>query len=294
MEGTHGAGGIEYRLGPAPRSHPMSLDILGAITGLFVVVYDGQHALRFTLGRARAVVGPGIHFKWPLLQTFKVEETKHTTLDLEPQVIQLDDDLVYEVDAKVVYKIVNLRKAIIEIDDLVTGLQNRVVIAVQSVVARQTRETVTDVDAMCDAIRKELEPVEDMWGVRILKFGFSNISPSPTTLEITQLELLTREKRRLYAELRAKGLSEEAAVALVSGAVVSVHPEKTLPMRREVDSALEGSVEAIDDELERLQKETESQRAKRTSIELQDPKDADPFADEQADEDGPQFGPTRS
>ncbi|MFT7077442.1 MAG: hypothetical protein ACJA0P_003467, partial [Planctomycetota bacterium] len=30
----------------------MSLDILGAITGLFVVVYDGQHALRFTLGRA--------------------------------------------------------------------------------------------------------------------------------------------------------------------------------------------------------------------------------------------------
>lgn len=164
----------------------MSLDILGAVTGLFVIVYDGQHALRFTLGRARAVVGPGIHFKWPFLQTFRVEETKHTTLDLEPQVIQLDDDLVYEVDAKVVYQIVNLRKALIEIDDLEKGLQNRVVIAVQSVVARQTRQTVTDVDAMCDAIRRELEPVEDQWGVRILKFGFSNISPSPTTLEITQ------------------------------------------------------------------------------------------------------------
>ena len=267
----------------------MSLDILGALTGLFVVVYDGQHAQRFTLGRARAVVGPGIHFKWPLLQTFKVEETKHTTLDLEPQVIQLDDDLVYEVDAKVVYRIVNLRKAIIEIDDLVTGLQNRVVIAVQSVVARQTRDSVTDVDAMCDAIRAELEPVEDQWGVRILKFGFSNISPSPTTLEITQLELLTSEKRRLYGELREKGLSEEAAVALVSGAVVSVHPDEPLPLRRDMDRPLEALAEVAESELEKQRADELRKKRKRNEPEgLRDPKEADPFADE---EDEPPSGP---
>ncbi|QDV06375.1 SPFH domain / Band 7 family protein [Planctomycetes bacterium Poly30] len=260
----------------------MSLDILGAITGLFVVVYDGQHALRFTLGRARAVVGPGIHFKWPLLQTFKVEETKHTTLDLEPQVIQLDDDLVYEVDAKVVYKIVNLRKAIIEIDDLVTGLQNRVVIAVQSVVARRTRATVTDVDGMCDEIRKELEPVEDTWGVRILKFGFSNISPSPTTLEITQLELLTQEKRRLYAELRERGLSEEASVALVSGAVVSVHPDEPLPMRKEQRRPEKALVAEAEEKLEENEKEALKRKAKRNELEgLADPKESDPFAEEE-------------
>ncbi len=237
----------------------MSLNLFGALTGLFVVVYDGQHALRFTLGRAREVVGPGIHFKWPIIQTFRTEETKHTTLDLEPQVIQLDDDLVYEVDAKVVYQIVNLRKALIEIDDLVTGLQNRVVIAVQSVVARQSRETVTDVDAMCDAIRAELEPVEDQWGVRILKFGFSNISPSPTTLEITQLELLTREKRRLYGDLRERGLTEEAAVALVSGAVVSVHPEDPGPLRRPSRAARDESVAAVEEQLA----DTEAEKLRR-------------------------------
>lgn len=261
----------------------MSLNLLGALTGLFVVVYDGQHALRFTLGRARQVVGPGIHFKWPILQTFRTEETKHTTLDLEPQVIQLDDDLVYEVDAKVVYQIVNLRKALIEIDDLVTGLQNRVVIAVQSVVARQTRETVTDVDAMCDAIRAELEPVEDQWGVRILKFGFSNISPSPTTLEITQLELLTQEKQRLYGELRDRGLTEEASVALVSGAVVSVHPEEPLPMRRETQAARESLTEAAEDELEAERVEGMRRKRRRRSMDVPDASE-DPFEDEQGDE----------
>ncbi len=210
----------------------MSLDIFGAVTGLFVIVYDGQHALRFTLGRARSVVGPGIHFKIPLLQTFRVEETKHTTLDLEPQVIQLSDSLVYEVDCKVVYQIVNLRKALIEVDVLVTGLQNRVVIAVQQIVSRKDRHTVTDVDTMCEEIRAELRSVEDQWGVRVLQFGFSNIAPSPTTLEITQLELLAREKQNLFEQLTAEGMTEEAAVALVSGAVVSVHPDEPPPSMR--------------------------------------------------------------
>ena len=180
----------------------MILEALENLTGIFVVVYDGQNALKFTLGRAKGVVGPGVHFKLPIVQRFAVEETKHTTLDLEPQVIQLDDDLVYEVDAKVMYQIVDLRRAMIEIDDLVTGLQNRVVMAVQRVIQAQTRVTIRDTDAMIEAILDELRPVEEQWGVRIRQFGFSNLSPSPSTLEITQLDLLARERLALYQRLR--------------------------------------------------------------------------------------------
>ena len=248
----------------------MSLDIFGAITGLFVVVYDGQHALRFTLGRAKAVVGPGIHFKVPIIQTFRVEETKHTTLDLEPQVIQLDDDLVYEVDCKVVYQIVNLRKAKIEIDDLVTGLQNRVVMAVQRVVSRQNRRSITDVDRLCDEVREELRPVEDQWGVRILQFGFSNISPSPTTLEITQLELLAAEKLRLYGVLRNEGLGEESAVALISGAVVTLAPEERLETRRRQSRYDEALIETYEEELERGADSDTAQAAPEESFEDED------------------------
>ncbi len=204
----------------------MLLEFLQGVTGIFIVVYDGQHALKFTLGRAQGVVGPGVHFKLPIVQKFRVEETKHTTLDLEPQVIQLQDDLVYEVDAKVMYQIVDLRKAVIEIDDLVVGLQNRVVLAVQRVVGARDRHTVTDTDELIAGVREELRPVEEQWGVRILQFGFSNISPSPTTLEITQLELLTRERLSLYGELRQAGLSPAAAVALITGAVVATQPDE--------------------------------------------------------------------
>jgi regulator of protease activity HflC (stomatin/prohibitin superfamily) len=205
------------------------LDFLGAITGIFVVVYDGQHALKFTLGRAREIVGPGVHFKWPIVQKFNVQNTKHTTLDLEPQVIQLNDDLVYEVDCKLIYQIVDLRKAVIEIDNLVQGLQNRVVMAVQRVVQAQDRTSVRDTQKLAEEVRRDLRPVEEQWGVNVLQFGFSNISPSPATLEITQLDLLARERLALYGELRQNGLTEEAAVALISGAVVAMQPSDRAP-----------------------------------------------------------------
>lgn len=211
----------------------MLLELLQAVTGVFVVVYDGQHGLKFTLGRAKHVVGPGVHWKWPIFQKYEVRDTKHTTLDLEPQVIQLSDDLVYEIDCKVVYQIVDLRKAMIEIDDLVSGLRNRVVMAVQHVVQQRDRRSVKDTEHLAAAVHTDLHPVEVQWGVRILQFGFSNISPSPATLEITQLELLAQEKLALYRAFRAQGMGEEAAVALISGAVIALEPEMREPTRRQ-------------------------------------------------------------
>ena len=214
----------------------MFLETLQFFTGIFVVVYDGQHALKFTLGRAQGIVGPGIHFKWPIVQRFRVEETKDTTLDLVDQVVLeldhlgLEDDLVYEVSAKLVYQIVDLRKALIEVDDLVAGLRNRLTMAVQRVVRAQDRVSILELEQMVAAVVRDLAPVCDQWGIRIHEFGFSDISPTPATLEVTQLRLLAEEKLRLYHAFREAQLSEEAAVALVSGSVIALRdPRGELP-----------------------------------------------------------------
>ena len=197
------------------------------------------------------MVGPGVHFKVPIIQKYAVEETKHTTLDLEPQTIQLKDDLVYEVDCKLMYQITNLRKAQVEIDDLVTGLENRVVMAVQRVVQSQNRETVRDTDAMAAQIIEELVEVGEQWGVRILQFGLSNISPSPATLEITQLELLAEERLSLYNRFHAAGLAPESAVALLTGAVVATSASRegvSLSQRRSEGDAAYGQASQMIEE----------------------------------------------
>ncbi len=255
----------------------MFLDAIGSITGLFVVVYDGQHALKFTLGRAKNVVGPGVHLKVPIFQKYEVEETKHTTLDLEPQTIQLRDDLVYEVDCKVMYRIVDLRKALVEIDDLTTGLENRVVMTVQRVVQAQDRVSVRDTQAMIEEIRAGLEPLEEEWGVQILQVGFSNISPSPATLEITQLQLLAEERIGLFHEFREQGLGSDSAVALITGAVVATGngiPEPSMIQRKQELEAAKAQAAVVTDLLKRKKKSDEAKEG-----------EADKSADEKKEDD---------
>jgi len=216
------------------------------LTGVLAIVYDGQHTLKFQLGRAKHVLGPGVHFKIPIIESFKTRDTRDTTLDLEPQIIQLRDDLVYEIDAKLIYQIIDLRKALIEVDDLVTGLKNRVTMAIQRVVKARDRASIRDMPGMIQEVRDELGAVENEWGIKVHEFGFSNFAPTPATLEITQLQGLADEKLRLYERFVGRGLSEEAAVSLVSGAVVTLRPHGDLDhqSRPSADGARQGGLEA--------------------------------------------------
>ena len=62
--------------------------------------------------------------------------------------------------------------------------------------------------------------------------------------------MLAQEKLTLYSRLRDEGLGEEAAVALISGAVVSVHPDGNPPSRRRSDAQDAAAIQLLNDELE--------------------------------------------
>ena len=106
-----------------------------------------------------------------------------------------------------------------------------------------------------DAKKKQVREIEQQWGVRVLQLGFSNISPSPATLEITQLELLARERLALFDELLASGMSEPGAVALITGAVVATHPPDADPGRRKAMREQATRAQEVSDWLDKSVKE---------------------------------------
>ena len=83
-------------------------------------------------------------------------------------------------------------------------------------------------------------------------------------------------EHELYDRFRDAGLSEEAAVALVSGAVVAVHPDQHEPTRAEERREALAISEAIDDLSE--EQVEEDKRAKREA-EGKDEEEEDPEAD---------------
>jgi membrane protease subunit HflC len=65
---------------------PLAVAALLALLGSVYVVNEGHTAIVLNLGRlSRTDVGPGLHFKWPLVETARVFDRRLQVLDAEPE-----------------------------------------------------------------------------------------------------------------------------------------------------------------------------------------------------------------
>ena len=65
---------------------PLAVAALLALLGSVYVVNEGHTAIVLNLGRlTRTDVGPGLHFKWPLVETARVFDRRLQVLDAEPE-----------------------------------------------------------------------------------------------------------------------------------------------------------------------------------------------------------------
>lgn len=65
---------------------PLAVAALVALFGSMYVVNEGHTAIVLNLGRvARTDVAPGLHFKWPLVETARVFDRRLQVLDAEPE-----------------------------------------------------------------------------------------------------------------------------------------------------------------------------------------------------------------
>jgi membrane protease subunit HflC len=65
---------------------PIAVAALLALFGSVYVVSEGHTAIVLNLGRvARTDVGPGLHFKWPLVESARVFDRRLQVLDAEPE-----------------------------------------------------------------------------------------------------------------------------------------------------------------------------------------------------------------
>lgn len=65
---------------------PIAIAVLFALMGSIYVVAEGRTAIVLNLGRVtRTDIGPGLHFKWPLVESALVFDRRLQVLDAEPE-----------------------------------------------------------------------------------------------------------------------------------------------------------------------------------------------------------------
>jgi len=183
---------------------------LFAVWGLLqlfgALVTTGWHGVLFSGGRARRVLDPGFHYLIPIWQQVRKIPTRSRTLDLSRQRIVTADELVYEVDTNLIYRVTDPIKAFVEVDDLERGLLVVGPLAVREILQGRSRSELLDRAALEAALADNLAPRLAAWGVTVEYVGFTNIAPTAATLRLTQLRMRVQERVRMLTHFSSQGL----------------------------------------------------------------------------------------
>jgi len=188
---------------------------MGLVRAMGVTIESGQTGLLFSFGRVRRTLAPGFHPLIPFLQRVRRLPTRSRTLDMPAQRVATRQGLVYHVDANLVYRVTDVRKALVEVDQLEKGMIQMLGMGIQEVLREATREELRETVDLDERLAANLARRLAPWGVEVEGAGFPSITPSPRTLRLTQLSSLTEERRAILSGFAHGGLAASHGLGLV-------------------------------------------------------------------------------
>lgn len=190
---------------------PMILVIIGYTIGSTKIVTEGNEALVERLGKFHKKLDPGLNYIIPFVDRIAVEETiREQVLDIEPQQSITKDNISVEVDAVVFWKVLDLKEAFYNVDDVQAAIQNLVVTTLRSMIGElelsQTYASRADLNRQ---LLQQLDDATKHWGVKVTRVELQEIKPPQNVLES-------------LARARAAETEKQAAISEAEGTVKSI------------------------------------------------------------------------
>lgn len=150
----------------------------------FQIVPVAQHAGVLRFGKYHRTCAPGIHWKIPLIEEFRLEHTSITTLRLQPQTLTTADGISVVVAAIIKYQITDVEKYLTQVWDQVDVLADVAMGAIRKIVCGANYDSM-----LAEAQEKEvLLTVRDevnRYGFKVHKITFTDLG------RIRSLRLIT-------------------------------------------------------------------------------------------------------
>ena len=203
-----------------PSTSTLIQQVVNLLVPLALAIYQtagrtietGNQGLKFTLGQAVRVCEPGFYPLIPYFQTMREVPARARTLDPPTQRVATQGGFVYDVDANLTWRIVDIRKALIEVKDLERALRDLFAMGVQDVVAGATPEEIRHPEVLDGRLSRRLALQSERWGVQVEEAGFVTLAPTAETLRITQLRSVVEARAAAHGRLTSGGMPPTAAL----------------------------------------------------------------------------------
>ncbi|UVE48988.1 SPFH/Band 7/PHB domain protein [Haloferax larsenii] len=171
-----------------------------------VEIVDAYEKKALTVfGEYRRLLEPGINFIPPFVSRTYAFDMRTQTLDVPRQEAITRDNSPVTADAVVYIKVMDAKKAFLEVDDYKRAVSNLAQTTLRAVLGdMELDDTLNKRQEINARIRKELDEPTDEWGVRVESVEVREVNPSADVQQAMEQQT-SAERRRRAMILEAQG-----------------------------------------------------------------------------------------
>jgi len=155
-------------------------------------------------------VSPGLRYIIPFVQRIFRVNMREQVIDVPPQEIITEDNVVVTIDAVVYYQIIDPVKALYEIEDFELAIVKLAQTTLRNIVGEMSLDTcLTSREKINTELRKVLDEATDKWGTKVNRIEVQRIDP-PSDIQTAMHKQKTAEQERRQIRLLATGRKEAA------------------------------------------------------------------------------------
>lgn len=141
----------------------------------FRVIWPDQQGIWLRGGKYLRTVTGGFYWKWPIYDEIPFIRVKEQVINLPNQSVSSKDGTIYAASGAIKYEVRDGRRALLEVVDYDTSLQNLAMGVIGEYICGSRSEECRPVD-ICREVQDALEVDAEKWGLEILDFWLTDFA----------------------------------------------------------------------------------------------------------------------
>lgn len=193
--------------------------------GIFVlsgikVVKQYERGVVLTLGKFTGIREPGLRVIVPIFQQMTKVDVRTNTIDIPKQEVITKDNVTVNVDAVVYFRVVDAKKAILEVTNYIYASSQFAQAALRDVTGNVELDSLLGKrDEVSQQIKDIVDSQSEKWGIDVESVKIQNIE-LPTDMKRAMAKQAEAERERRAVIITAEG--EKAAAAAVADAAATL------------------------------------------------------------------------
>lgn len=156
-------------------------------------------------------VEPGLRIITPFIERIYRVNMREQVIDVPPQEIITEDNVVVTIDAVIYYQVIDPKRALYEVEDFELAIVKLAQTTLRNIVGEMSLDVcLTSREKINVELRSVLDQATDKWGTKVNRIELQRIDP-PADIQMAMHKQKTAEQERRQLRLLATGRKEAAA-----------------------------------------------------------------------------------